>query len=116
MPAANYDIEIDQRASFTLDLIVKQSDGTTAFNLGSYVPYAQIRNTFGGTKLAEITCAVLSPTDGTIRLTLTAAQTALLTDTLYRWDLILDDGTNVIRLLEGQAKVSQAVTDETVEP
>ena len=53
---------------------------------------------------------VISPSDGRINVTLSAAITGAITAGRYVYDLVLDSGTVVTRILEGKFTVTGAVT------
>lgn len=110
MVAGNQDINIDQAATFRLELTLKQADGTP-FNLENYVPQAQIRKSPGAPDVeAEFECSVLSAQDGILRLDLTAVQTKDLVDIEYYYDVVIRYATEEIRVLSGIVNVSPAVT------
>jgi hypothetical protein len=111
MTAARYDIYIEQGANFNLLLNLDQDDGN-AFNLAGYTPKAQLREEYDSAAFTEITCEIMSEEDGIIKMSLTAEQTAALTENKYLYDLILKDTTGVVRLLDGRASVAQDVTRE----
>ncbi len=114
MVAGRYDLEIDQRANYELVLTLKNAD-ETAFDLTSYVPRAQIRKTYGSPLIMQITATLTDAEGGVITLTLTEAQTAELGEDEYQWDLVIDDTSEVIRILDGLVKVNLAITEDVAE-
>ena len=121
MVAGNYDLNIDQGAEFVLQLTIQQADETD-FDLTNFTPKAQIRKAYAGDVAAEFVCTKLDEQGGILQLALTAAQTALLVDIEYVWDVIIYEGatlptaTQVIRLLGGIANVTPSVTREVPAP
>lgn len=110
--AANYDITIEQGATFTFTLTV------TGVNLTGFTARMQGRTSHAATSTAfSLTSSpaaglvVTAGTNSTIAVTITATQTALLTapqEGVY--DLEYLDGTTVVRILEGTYRVTPEVT------
>lgn len=110
--AANYDITIEQGATFTFTLTV------TGVNLTGYNARMQGRSTHAATSnnfsLTSSPAAGIVITPGTnsvIAVTLTATQTAALEaprEGVY--DLEYFDGSTVTRILEGTYRVTPEVT------
>ena len=110
--AANYDINIEQGATFTFTLTV------TGINLTGYTARMQGRTSHAASATAfSLTSSpaaglVVTPgTNSTIAVTLTATQTAALsapTEGVY--DLEYTDGTTVVRILEGSYRITPEVT------
>lgn len=109
--AANYDITIEQGATFTFTLTV------TGVNLTGYTARMQGRTSHAATaKVFDLsspsTGIVVTPgTNSTIAVTLTATQTAAFNAPLEGvYDLEYTDGTVVQRILEGTFRVTPEVT------
>lgn len=101
---------IEQGATFTTTVTVKAADAT-AFNLTGYTPRAQMRKSYYSSTKTDFTAVITgAATDGKVTLSLTAAQTALLTDGRYVYDIEIDNNTSVFRVLEGMVTVSPNVT------
>lgn len=66
--------------TWTRDIYVRESDGTTAVNLTGCSAVAKVMTAAGGTVVQAITCTITALT-GKITLSLTAAQTAAMTTT-----------------------------------
>ncbi len=117
--AGRYDITIEQGATFSLPLSLKNSDNT-AFNLTGYTGRGQIRKYHRSTTIvASFTVTIsVTPTDGTLTVTMTAAETAALAcgETIiedkskYVYDIEIVAGAVVKRILDGYAYVSPEVT------
>jgi carbohydrate-binding DOMON domain-containing protein len=106
--AANYGLEIEAGATFSLELEYKNEDGTL-FDFTNWTAKAQIRQTPSAASALEITTAINAATS-VITISLTATQTSTLTAPNYVWamELTKTDGT-VIRLVEGAVRVSPEV-------
>jgi hypothetical protein len=115
MAAGNYDLVIEQGATFYQEIIWKDSS-ETPIDLTGYTARMQVRKTVKSsdtilsltTENGRIT---LGDDAGTITLEVDAEDTADLTEFCGVYDLELEagDGT-VTRLLQGQIEVSREVT------
>jgi hypothetical protein len=106
--AANYGLEIEAGATFSLEFEYKNEDGTL-FDFTGWTAKAQIRQTPSSSSFLEVTTAINAATS-VITISLTATQTSTLTFPDYVWAMELSkaDGT-VIRLVEGAVRVSPEV-------
>jgi hypothetical protein len=123
MPAANYNLAIEQGISFVRTIEVTSGP---PFDLTPYRAVAQIRCKAVDTSietadppLAELACTISVPTSGVIVIALTKEQTASLPITERNdplvWDLKLeplDSGGLEFRLLVGTVLVVPTVTIE----
>lgn len=101
---------IDQGATFSATVQVFGDDGNP-FNLVGYTPAAQIRKNYAtNTVAATFTSTVLSTSNGTISLSLTAADTANLKYGRYVYDVEITAGGTVLRPVEGIITVYPQVT------
>jgi hypothetical protein len=114
MEAGRKDLKIEQGATFSLELLLKQADGS-AYVLSAYTAKAQIRETYNGEKILDFVCTIQSEEDGILILSLTAATTATLINTEYVYDLIIESTTDVIRIIYGTINVSPSVTRDEPE-
>lgn len=132
MKAGIVNIEINQGCDYaailTLREAVLNSDGTVKLlsdgtpdrsgdplNLEGYTYRAEIRTAAGGTLIVVFTVATVVATSGTLQIALTAAQTKLLTDTEYVYDLEATSAGVVRRIIQGKVLVSPEVTQPAVE-
>ena len=111
--SAKYNITCEQGATFTFQFTVKT--GNTAWNLTGYSATMTIK-TFINSPEPALTAstvdgriAIVGGT-GQVTVTLDDATTAALTASRYVYDLILDSGSVVTRLLEGKFLVTPSVT------
>ena len=114
MAAANYDLYIEQGATFTLQLVWKDDEGTP-IDITGYSARMQIRRNYGSEpviSLADGEGLVLGNTAGTIEITITDEQTEAITITSGRYDLELEFGGVVTRLIEGLVDISRGVTKD----
>ena len=111
--AAIANLIIDQGASFSSDITVKDANGNT-FNLTGYTTEAKMAKGYASTRTrTTITSTIASdPTTGVVSLALTAAQTAALDAERYVYDVEITQTSseNVTRVIEGIITVRPNVT------
>ena len=111
--AAIANLTIDQGATFSSDVTVKDSNNN-AFNLTGYTASAKMAKGFQSTKTrTSITCTIQAPaTNGLVTLSLTADQTTALDDGRYVYDLeiLQTSSSTVTRVIEGIITVRPQVT------
>lgn len=115
MPAAKYDFEIEQGASFALAFVYKDSSGGPV-NLTGYTARMQIRASVSASGvLLDLNTdngrLVLSHAAGRVAIELDPATTAAFAwrKGVYDLELVSPSG-GVVRLVEGQITVSREVT------
>ncbi len=104
-------LQIDQGSTFSKQITVYQTDGTTVQNLTGYTVASQVRKNYTSTNYTTINATNNDPTNGVIVMSLTAAQTAALKAGRYVYDLQITaaDGT-VSRTVEGIITIKPEVT------
>ena len=102
---------IDQGTTFSKQITVYETDGTTIQNLTGYTVSSQLRKNYTSTAFTTINATNNSPTNGVIVMSLTAVQTAALKSGRYVYDLQITaaDGT-VTRVIEGVITIRPEVT------
>ncbi len=102
---------IDQGSTWSKQITVYQTDGTTVQNLTGYTVSSQLRKNYTSTAYMPINATNNSPTNGIIVMSLTAVQTAALGSGRYVYDLQIAaaDGT-VTRVIEGVITFRPEVT------
>lgn len=108
MPAAKYDIEIEQGATFRRVLTLKENDVPIA--LAGYTAKMQVREEpTSATALADVTVNFTGP--GEIELVLTPIVTQGLPSGVFYYDLLLTSaGGEADRWLEGKATIDESVS------
>jgi hypothetical protein len=119
--AANYKLYIDQGATFSRSISLKNSDGDP-YDLSAASISAQIRSTAtSSVKIADFTVSISSPAaSGQFIMSMPASGTALLpvdpnegperVNSVYAYDVEMVIGSTVTRLLQGEVVVSPEVT------
>ena len=103
---------IDQGTTFSKQITVYETDGTTIQNLTGYTAASQIRKNYTSTAYTTILATIQTPaTGGVIVMSLTALKTAALKSGRYVYDLqITAADTTVTRVLEGIITIKPEVT------
>ena len=102
---------IDQGSTWSKQITVYETDGTTIQNLTGYTVASQLRKNYTSTAYTTINATNNSPTSGIIVMSLTATQTAALKSGRYVYHLQITaaDGT-VTRVIEGVITLRPEVT------
>ena len=102
---------IDQGATFSKQITVYETDGTTVQNLTGYTVTSQLRKNYTSTAKVTILATAQEPqTDGKIVMSLTADQTAGMKSGRYVYDLQIQKGVEVKRIVEGVITIRPEVT------
>lgn len=112
--ANTYNITVEQGATYTLAITYKDASGN-AINLSGYTARMDVRATYNSpSTIIELTTEngriELGGVNGTINLSITAANTAALPTSNAVYDLELDSGSAVTRLIQGRFIVDPEVT------
>ncbi len=104
-----YNVTLQRRADFSLDLQFKDSSGSV-IDLTGYTAYAQAWNEGRTTKSADFAVTYTNRSNGQIKISLTDTQTTTFPDEL-RYDVLLENpGGEREYYLEGIIFVSQGYT------
>lgn len=114
MSAATHNITIEQGATFTLNLIWKDSNNTPV-NLTGYTARMQVRHRYSSTDtLLSLTTEnggiTLGGSAGTIAVVASATATAAISDRAGFYDLELVNAGVVTRLVQGVVSITPEVT------
>jgi hypothetical protein len=111
--SAKYNLVCDQATTFNFQFQIKND--STPWNLTGYTGTMTVRPFVGATTTTVVASTangamVLTALTGRVNVTLSAATTAAITAGRYSYDLVLDSGAEVTRILEGNFIVTGAVT------
>ncbi len=101
---APWPISITRGRKFEYVFTLTEIDLVTPITLVGYTAQSQIRDRSGSTVLADFTC-VVDGLDGTVTISLTAAETAL----------ILDGAVYDVALIDGSAEPEVFITESRVD-
>lgn len=108
--AAYSEITIEQGATFSTKVNVEDVYGNPV-NLTNYSASSMMRKSYYSSTSYNIVASVTGTANGEITLSISSANTAILTPGRYVYDLIVNDGANnVTRVVEGIATVLPSVT------
>jgi hypothetical protein len=107
--ATKANLVIDQGSTFSTDLNLSDENGDV-LPLSGYVANSQIRKWYTSTNAAATFTTSINVDSGSITLTLTANQTSNLVAGRYVYDVELNDGNEVSRIVEGIVTVTPQVT------
>ena len=110
MAAGTYNFIMDQGATFTRTLTVKENG--SAMNLTGYSVASLMRSTHdSSTVVGTFTCTISNASGGIITMSMTASATGAIEEAIYVYDLEIASGSGTItRLLEGEVTVNTEVT------
>ena len=110
MAAGTYNFVLDQGATFTRQLTVKENG--SAMNLTGYSVASKMRSTHDTSTVAgTFTCTISNASGGIITISMTSSTTAAIEEGMYVYDLeITSSGGTVTRLMEGSVTVNPEVT------
>jgi hypothetical protein len=111
--SAKHNLVCEEGATFTFNFTIKNGD--TLWNLTGYSATMTIRPFIGSSETTLLATnansrIVLGGAAGTVAVTFNATTTAALTAGKYVYDLVLNSGTVVTRLLEGRFVVTPSVS------
>ena len=124
MSAAIYDIYIEQGATFQKECTYKDANGDP-IDLTDMTMAAQIRRSYSDASVTQVITVTIADQSepenlGKFTLSISAEDTATIPvapaasyetpATPYAWDLQLDTGSQVLRLMQGTAYVSPEIT------
>ncbi len=111
--SAKYNLVCDQATTFNFQFQIKND--STPWDLTGYTGVMTVRPFVGANTTTVVASTangrmVLTALTGRINVTLSAAITGDITAGRYAYDLVLDSGAEVTRILEGKFIVTGAVT------
>jgi hypothetical protein len=111
--SAKYNLVCDQATTFNFQFQIKND--STPWDLTGYTGTMTVRPFVGASTTTVVASTangrmVLTALTGRINVTLDAATTGAIVASRYAYDLVLDSGAEVTRILEGKFIVTGAVT------
>ena len=105
------DLSVDQGTDFSAEVLVDDTDGTTA-NLTGYSVAGQIRKTYSSTTAVALTCTVQDAAAGKLTIALSNSTTNAMKAGRYVYDVEITKTSSGIktRVIEGQLTVRPGVT------
>jgi hypothetical protein len=111
--SAKFNLVCDQATTFNFQFQILNNE--TPWNLTGYTGTMTVRPFVGASTTTVVASTangrmVLTALQGRINVTLSAAITADIVAGRYSYDLVLDSGSSITRILEGKFIVTGAVT------
>ena len=111
--SAKYNLVCDQATTFNFQFQIKND--STPWNLTGYTGTMTVRPFVGASTTTVVASTAngrmtFDALNGRITVTIDAATTGAITASRYSYDLVLDSGAEVTRILEGKFIVTGAVT------
>jgi hypothetical protein len=111
--SAKFNLVCDQATTFNFQFQILNNE--TPWNLTGYTGTMTVRPFVGASTTTVVASTangrmVLTPLQGRINVTLSADITADIVASRYSYDLVLDSGSSITRILEGKFIVTGAVT------
>jgi hypothetical protein len=107
--ATKANLVIDQGTTFSTDLSLQDENGDI-LQLFGYTANSQIRKWYTSTTPAATFTTVVNTDTGVITLSLTSTQTSNLVSGRYVYDVEVNDGSVISRVVEGLVTVTPQVT------
>lgn len=110
MSAGTYNFILDQGATFTRQLTVKDND--SAMDLTGYSVASKMRSTHdSSTVVGTFTCTISNASGGIITMSMPASTTAAIEEAIYVYDIEITSPSSVVtRLMQGTVTVNPEVT------
>jgi hypothetical protein len=107
--AAYSELNIEQYSTFNTTINVEDPSGNSV-NLYGYTAASQMRKSYYSTSSNTLTATITGNANGEITLSMTAANTALLSPGRFMYDLVITTGSTKTRVVEGIINVLPGVT------
>ena len=107
--ATKANLVIDQGSTFSTDLSLTDENGDP-LDLDGYTANSQIRKWYTSTTASGTFTTYINVPDGTITLSLSDTQTGALVSGRYVYDVEINNGVTVSRVVEGIVTVTPQVT------
>ena len=107
--ATKANLVIDQGSTFLVELDLKDENGDILV-LSGYTANSQIRKWYTSSSPAAAFTTDINVANGSITLSLTSDETSSLTAGRYVYDVEIQDGSSVTRIIEGIVTVTPQVT------
>jgi hypothetical protein len=111
--SAKYNIVCEKGTTFTFQFVIKTDD--TPWNLTGYAVTMTVRPFIGSSTTTVVATTangliVVDAVNGRITITIPATTTSGFSASRHEYDLVLDSGSVVTRILEGKFVVTPGVT------
>ena len=110
MAVFSNNLTIHTGTDFEQTFLLEDNRSNSALDLTGYSGCAKIKKYQSSTTAASFALAFTNRTGGKVRITMPASTTINLKAGKYFYDVLLNSGSNVERVIEGEVLVKRAVT------
>lgn len=100
---------IDQGSPFVSTVSVEDGSGLP-YPLSGFTARGTIKRTYTSGTSYPIQCVISRPSEGEIDITVTSTVTSQLKAGRYVYDIVIDNGSEITRVVEGQVEVTPRVS------
>ena len=110
MAVFSTNLTIHTGTDFEQTFVLEDSNSNSALNLTGYTGACRIRKYHSSSPAGSFNVGFTNPTQGKVRITMSSNLTNNLKAGKYFYDLLLNNGTTVERVIEGEVLVKRTVT------
>ena len=110
MAVFSTNLTIHTNTDFEQTFVLEDGNSNSALNLTGYTGACRIRKYHSSSLAGSFSVNFTNPTTGKVKIAMTANLTNNLKAGKYFYDLLLNNGTTVERVIEGEVLVKRTVT------
>ena len=103
-------LQIESGTDFEHLFALGDNDNNTVLNLAGFTASSQLRKWAGSTNHVAFASTISSPLEGEIKISMASTITADIKPGRYLYDVLLQDGTSTVKVVEGMINVRAGVT------
>ena len=103
-------LQIESGTDFEHLFALGDNDNNTVLNLAGFTATSQLRKWAGATNFVAFASTISSPLEGEIKISMASTVTTDIKPGRYLYDVVLDDGTSRVKVVEGMINVRAGVT------
>ena len=103
-------LQIESGTDFEHLFSLGDNDNNTVLNLAGFTATSQLRKWAGATNFVAVASTISSPLEGEIKISMASTVTTDIKPGRYLYDVLLNDGTSKVKVVEGMINVRAGVT------
>ena len=103
-------LQIESGCDFEHLFALGDNDNQTVLNLAGFTATSHLRKWAGATNYVAFASTVSSPLEGEIKISMASTITTDIKPGRYLYDVVLNDGTQKVKVVEGMINVRAGVT------
>ena len=103
-------LQIESGCDFEHLFSLGDNDNNTTLNLAGFTATSHLRKWAGATNHVAFASTISSPLDGEIQISMASTITTDIKPGRYLYDVVLNDGTSKVKVVEGMINVRAGVT------